>query len=457
MKLKRDMRIAPRLNNRQHIDRIQLWLSNAMTQSSHTNKLIALSSILLIILGLIIGILISKSAYYYNGSTPINVMIPIAIFVFVQLGLSFLTVIAMLPSAFTRKLPLATSLQDSILAINPGNLILIFKKILPSHLTENILNQFMSTKLIYANLQKWTILRFAQSFSLAINIAAITTFVVTVIFSDLAFSWSTTLNLNQQTIQTVTQILALPFAFLPDLTPNNHLIQTTQYFRGNPSDFDPILARNWWPFLLACMITYGFLPRLVLYIIAAQIQRRTIKSTILNLPDTTLLLTRLDHLQQSPQNSYAKSANISSSNDSPINKDYLPQNYNLLIIDHAPIPSEFHLTPHRKAHFGGTQSIEEDSHAIKLFTSNLAPENHLLILSKLWEPPTLETLNLLQTVRDYCSPTTPIHLLLTPKDDNGNIVTSHNNHMTHWKNKINSLHDPHIFFHNTNLMEDNAQ
>ncbi|QQE12240.1 DUF2868 domain-containing protein [Planctomycetota bacterium] len=446
-KLTRDLPLAQSLTTTNKTSRILTWLAHVTPTPTRTAQYIFLLSALITTLGLLLGLTLSKAVYHYTGSAPINIITPIAVFMFAQLLLTLLTIIAMLPSSLTKHIPLITSFQDSIIALNPGHLLYLFLKLIPSKQQTNmtaLLSDLKSTQTTFASLQKWTILRYAQSFSLAINIAAILTFIYLLTFSDLAFAWSTTLNLNQQSIASLTQTIATPFAFIPDTSPTTELIQNTQFFRGNAADFDPKLARDWWPFLLALMITYSFIPRLLLYITASQIHRRVIKNTITNLPAAISLLTRLDHLQSAPQNPQVQDTTPTAK---PPNQPLDPQpqsaqTTSLLIVDQTPIPTNFPYTPTQSANFAGTQTIEQDAQALDLITNNLSTDAQLIILVKLWEPPTQEILDLLTTLRSNLNKQTPILITPTPTDEHNNTVTNNPEHLHHWTLKVRSLADP---------------
>lgn len=87
------------------------------------------------------------------------------------------------------------------------------------------------------------------------------------LFTDLAFGWSSTLIDDSQVITSLAQSLAWPWqGFWPGAVPNAELVAATRYVRIDPGlgDSQLQLAGSWWKFLMASLICYNYLPRLLL-------------------------------------------------------------------------------------------------------------------------------------------------------------------------------------------------
>lgn len=84
------------------------------------------------------------------------------------------------------------------------------------------------------------------------------------LFTDLAFAWSSTL-LNAEQLQQLISLLSRPWADIwPQAVPSAELIAQTQYARiDNRPLTSPELFGLWWPFLLASTLVYNLLPRLL--------------------------------------------------------------------------------------------------------------------------------------------------------------------------------------------------
>ncbi len=106
---------------------------------------------------------------------------------------------------------------------------------------------------------------------MAFNIGAILGCLRLIAFSDIAFSWSTTLvQLDAHRFHRLVHALAAPFGWLwPDAAPSPALVEATRYSRlegayilsGARRAAHPELVGGWWPFLLCAVACYGLLPR----------------------------------------------------------------------------------------------------------------------------------------------------------------------------------------------------
>jgi hypothetical protein len=126
--------------------------------------------------------------------------------------------------------------------------------------------------------------------------AALAIAALLVVFSDLAFGWSTTLTSEAQRLYRIVGWLSAPWArWLPDAVPPYALVEQTQYFRG-AGGFTGAAPRSaaWWPFLLACMACYGLAPRLALLALASWRQRVAFRRVFDALPGAADLRERLD-------------------------------------------------------------------------------------------------------------------------------------------------------------------
>jgi len=85
------------------------------------------------------------------------------------------------------------------------------------------------------------------------------------LFSDLAFGWRSTLIENPQQVVVLVQTLAAPWqSFWPAAVPDLALVETTRFIRIDPTPVDVTAAGSWWRFLLASLVCYNLLPRVLL-------------------------------------------------------------------------------------------------------------------------------------------------------------------------------------------------
>jgi len=114
----------------------------------------------------------------------------------------------------------------------------------------------------------WRWLGLTQRLGLAFSLGALTAFLLTMVFVDVGFAWSSTFaDLQAHQVERFVRLLSAPWrSWLPQAVPSPEVIATTHWsqlegrFLGGveaPGD----AARRWWPFLATCLVTYALLPR----------------------------------------------------------------------------------------------------------------------------------------------------------------------------------------------------
>ena len=156
----------------------------------------------------------------------------------------------------------------------------------------------------YQPVERWLLLEKAQLFGLMLNLGLLAATLRLVLFSDLAFAWSTTAEfVDAELVHRITSALSLPWAaWLPEAVPSAELVAQTQYFRLEGGGFrsatpgaatDPALAGGWWRFLVAAAVTYGLLPRLLLWGYALLRRVRALAGVPLDTADIDAILRRM--------------------------------------------------------------------------------------------------------------------------------------------------------------------
>lgn len=263
--------------------------------------------------GLLVAGLISGSASaevllaFSEGGSPVNVGGYLAVAVFAQLAAVAVLLLGLLLHALldtralthdlgrllrllARKLEPSRERLEGLTGLDPQALALAYRRV--------------RTRVgLYSPLERYTLLGLSQRFFVAFNIGLLLSCLRLVVFSDLAFGWSTSLaSLDTDAVERLCRGLSVPFSMLvPEAVPSRVLIEQTQYFRldGRFSEAlpgtkgDALLARQWWPFLVACTVCYGLLPRLGLAAFFAVRLRRAERTVPLDTPDVQAVLWRL--------------------------------------------------------------------------------------------------------------------------------------------------------------------
>lgn len=119
--------------------------------------------------------------------------------------------------------------------------------------------QWYPTKLL-----RWQLLYYLQLAWLLLGLGLFLGFWVLLLFSDLAFGWSSTL-LDGDRALPLLQILAFPWqSWWPAASPDAALMESTRYLRIAPHESAAPRAGDWWPFLMASLLVYNLLPRVLL-------------------------------------------------------------------------------------------------------------------------------------------------------------------------------------------------
>ncbi len=135
---------------------------------------------------------------------------------------------------------------------------------------EVLLGQLATLDRLAARTRRAMLFDWSQRAACGFATGALLASLVLVVFTDLAFGWSTTLDVDAATIHGLVSAWAAPWAALwPEAAPSFDLVETTRHFRVASTEphvhfIDPIRYGGWWPFLIMSIAVYGLLPRMLL-------------------------------------------------------------------------------------------------------------------------------------------------------------------------------------------------
>jgi hypothetical protein len=245
------------------------------------------------VVGAIAGGLLAAAALRYDGSAPVNVLTAFAILVGLQLVALVLTLALMPPGRFG-----LGAVQRSLVALNPAAIAAaLFRRLgrMPAGIER--LFAWHGGRSSANRFAKWQLVYWSQLAAVGLNLGILATAFALISVTDLAFGWSTTLDLDAADVAVATAAVAAPWAaWLPQAVPSEELIASSQFFRlaeiAAPQR-EATAFTGWWPFLLASIIAYGLLPRLVLLVVAAQRLRASTCKLLLEDARVTALLDRM--------------------------------------------------------------------------------------------------------------------------------------------------------------------
>jgi len=368
---------------------------------------------LAIALGLALGVAAALAVFSYDGSGRINVILVLAVFVFGPLLMLVPLAVAMLPASVAAPLPGVAPLGALLRALSPGRWVGVLARVLPGSAREP-LEQLRSVHRmhgrVYAHVEKWALLSLSQSVAACFSFAAIAAFLALVVFSDLAFGWSTTLDIHSRRLSNGVDIMGMPWdGLVPN--PSRELVAASQFYRLDDAVTAPADAQQlgaWWPFLLMSMICYGLLPRLLVWGFCEHRLRSATARAVLATPGIAAVMRRLDAGllradgsgagPEADATSPAPDAGVAALAAAAVDATIL----------WAQAPGGGAAEPVHAA--GGARSLDDDR-ALLARLSAADPRPAVAVRVKAWEPPMLELLDFLGELREALGDAVPIQIV----------------------------------------------
>ncbi|MEX2606385.1 MAG: DUF2868 domain-containing protein [Kiritimatiellia bacterium] len=240
---------------------------------------------------------------------------------------------------------------------------------------------------------RWRLFTSFQQAGMLFNSGILLATLWKVLTADLAFGWATTLDVTGQGIHRIVQTLALPWGgrFAPDLT---QIQQSRIVLKDGLAHIDAASTAAWWPFLLLCVLTYGFLPRLALALFGSFRFHRLQRHPAFSSPESERLYQNLTR-QPLVFSSSDGQASTSSPSLPPVDLPPLEPSGPLSLKLPPDILPESRETAFRNRIQSGFDLKLADT-----------PENAAGILKviEVWQPPLEESLRELRELRDEIGP-----------------------------------------------------
>ncbi len=453
----RDRQIGQGLQQYRHRPAVQIrtWLhdlnhprvGNQGAQGVRVYHLICLA---LIVTGLISGWVLASAVLFYDGNQPINIVNALVVLVLPQMLLLLFWLMAALPW----RLPLLNSIRQSFSLLNPGRLAGQLAGLFSGSDGRGLDQLWHSdhAAILYPS-ARWLFSFWSQLFAVSFNLGILASAFYLVSSSDLAFVWSTTLNISSEAFHHYLNILSTPWAgFLPEAVPGAELVAKSRYYRLEEGSLAaareiPQLAvelGQWWPFLIAAVSFYGLLPRLLTMTVSWFRFRHHLRQALCNFPGAPELLARMnsplvsthaaepESLLKMPQGDIARNTAKDWALRSPI-IDWSGTAHD--VKDVSSVLSGLGIEPLDHLYAGGRQTTEQDQELV-LGLCRRKPEG-VGILVKAWEPPMLDFLDFVKSLRRQCGQKMPIIILLWGGEQGGAITDRDT-----WQLTLGQLSDP---------------
>jgi hypothetical protein len=251
------------------------------------------------------------------------------------------------------------------------------------------------------------ILLLAQLFGIIFLLGLLLAFLVNISARDIAFGWSSTLNLSAREIYEITTLLSLPWReFLPSATPSIDLIESSHFYhylgasgKASVNDGAAILG-EWWRFLAATLFFYGIVPRSIFAAIVYLFHRKVLEESILSIPQAEKLLQEIcqpriesrSPVGEKPMRYADKLERVSTAKASTHYEHVAGWAMQSEEIGHY--LEARGIVADEIFELGGRHSPKENSRRVAKLSGRL------LMLVKSWEPPTMDIVDMLEELSE---------------------------------------------------------
>lgn len=384
---------------------------------------------LLAFIFLLMGFLTGLGLLSYSGNAPVN----ITYYLF-----------------FAMVVPLISMLFSLFTMFSRGGVAEFFSLFLSLHWFDKLVSflpfenkkSFAKKMLLPDELTKWMMIERLQRISLLFSIGLVLALMFVVVVKDIAFGWSTTLDISATSFHSFVSNIAIFWRdIVPSAVPSLELVEMSQYFRlGEKLDKDLIANANhlggWWQFLAMATLFYAIGLRLLFWLLAYVGYKRSLKKELLILDGVAILLREFKtafvstealqvekHLEIIEENNLQVKHYVSRSYQNILGWNFSKDEI-LLANDSKEIKSS------NFSSVGGNSSFKEDEDEAKKATKMV------LLYVKSWEPPTMDFVDFLELLLENKKIKS---IEIYPLGTVGRYYESDEKDISVWKRKIQSL------------------
>jgi hypothetical protein len=286
----------------------------------------------------------------------------------------------------------------------------------------------------------WQVVTFSQVFSVGFFAGVLCMFGLLVAVTDLAFGWSTTLEVQVTTVHQWVIVVAYPWAGLwPAAVPDADLVEISRFYRlaGVVADEHAARLGQWWRFVLMVIVVWGLIPRLILWSFGSWRLHLACRCLLLEHAQVTALLDRL----KTPSLGREGNQQVPDA----ITAEAVPQTAPIQVSNAAVIVwNEAKTLETINGQLGSVvvlntlQSEQQRRHAL----TNVAPgAEKLIVYTKGWEPPLLEFNDLLELIREVAGE--QLRIVVSPMGLAGQSLTDSDQAI--WSAAVGKFGDPRVY------------
>ena len=291
----------------------------------------------------------------------------------------------------------ANTLQSTLIHVSPAFWMEKILRFLPKKIQVNI-EDFKINPL----LSNWIVIKRSQLIAWFFSFGLLLALLGIVATKDLAFAWSTTLQVTPEEFHHFLTTLAFAWRdWLPSAVPSLSLIEHSQYFRLGDKLNQEMIANasqlgDWWKFLAMATLFYALLLRFCMYVLSSFGLKRAIKKSMLTLSGSKELLSQMNNPILSTHAVYEKTQYVSNEASYTQIIDKIDSSYDVIqgwAMDKEEIvvlSDSFNVIAHSIAEVGGANSLKDDAIVVS------KSRGEVLLFVKAWEPPTMDFVDFLE-------------------------------------------------------------
>ena len=342
----------------------------------------------LVAIAFFLGLFSGVGLLSYSGHEPVNVIYFIAMVVLLPLFTMTLTLFSMFR---------AHASQSLLVHISPAFWMEKMLRFLPKNIQSSLQNLKINPLL-----GNWLIIKRSQLLALVFSLGLLIALLGMVITKDIAFAWSTTLQVSPIEFHGLLYTLAFAWRdFFPWAVPSVELIEQSQYFRlGEKLDTQMIQNASklgeWWKFLAFATLFYAILLRSGMWLLSMFGFEKALKRSFLSLEGVGTLLREMNEpiittsVPKEEKDSVSGNRHymqeveaLDSSYDRTLG--WAMSNEELVVLNDA-----MQVVTPKTFEVGGSNSLDEDSEIISKC------QGEVLFYVKSWEPPTMDFIDFLE-------------------------------------------------------------
>jgi len=340
-----------------------------------------------VLIAFFIGIFSGIALLNYNGHSPVNVVYFIAMVVFLPLVTMTLTLFSMLKAHKT---------QSVLVHLAPAYWLEKILSLLPSKVAKNV--DDIKINPLLAN---WIVIKRSQFVALFFSLGLLLSLLAIVATKDIAFAWSTTLDVTPEAFYRFLETLAMPWkTWLPSAVPSLELIEQSQYFRLGDRLSEEMVAHasklgEWWKFLAMSTLFYAIFLRFMMYILSLLGLRSALKKSFLSLDGVRSLLSDMNEpiisshaIRNSDDNGLSTQGNLQIIEKLDTSYDVV-QGWAMSKEGLRVLNDSMKVITPMIVDVGGTNTLREDTEIIH------KSKGEVLLYVKAWEPPTMDFMDYL--------------------------------------------------------------